>query len=52
MKYNYSVKCNGKWYQPNEEVPEESAATEEAAKEVTVNDEGTGGKSKSRNTDK
>lgn len=22
MKYSYSVKVNGKWYKPNEEVPE------------------------------
>lgn len=22
MKYPYSVKANGKWYRPNEEVPE------------------------------
>lgn len=24
MKYDYSVKVNGKWYQPNEKIPDEA----------------------------
>lgn len=52
MKYDYSVKVNGKWYQPNEELPEESETTEKATEEVTENDEGTSEKPKSRNTNK
>ena len=34
MKYDYSVKANGKWYKPGEEVPD-STKTETA---VTVAD--------------
>ena len=42
MKYNYSVKVNGKWYRPNEEVPE-SAPNKETAEtlpEVTEKKKG------------
>ena len=35
MKYNYSVKVNGKWYRPNEEVPE--TKTEKVAVSKTEN---------------
>lgn len=52
MKYDYSVKVNGKWYQPNEKIPEESETIAKTTEEVTENDEGTSGKSKSRNTNK
>lgn len=31
MKYSYSVKVNGKWYQPNDEVPENEKPAEEMA---------------------
>ena len=38
MKYSYSVKVNGKWYQPNEEIPE---TVEVPAENVTaIDDEG------------
>lgn len=55
MKYNYSVKSDGKWYPPNTEIPEEVKKSEEdknSTEEVTENDSGTSGKPKSRNTDK
>lgn len=52
MKYDYSVKVNGKWYQPNEKIPEESETIAKTTEEVTENDEGTSGKPKSRNTNK
>ena len=37
MKYPYSVKVNGKWYRPNEEVPEtveKSVETVEKSKRI------------------
>lgn len=52
MKYNHSVKVNGKWYQPNEEIPDKSETIQSPTEEVTENDEGTSEKSKSRNTNK
>lgn len=52
MKYDYSVKFNGKWYQPNEKIPEESETIAKNTEEVTKNDEGTSEKPKSRNTNK
>lgn len=30
MKYPYAVKANGKWYKPNEEIPETNTPTVEA----------------------
>lgn len=49
MKYDYSVKINGQWYPPNTEIPENAEKSTEEAKE---NDQGTSGKTKSRNTNK
>lgn len=34
MKYPYSVKVNGKWYRPNEEVPETVSKKETVEKSV------------------
>ena len=49
MKYDYAVKVNGKWYPPNTEISEE---TENLSEVSEKNDNGTSGKTKSRNTDK
>lgn len=46
MKYDYAVKVNGKWYRRGEEIPTERE------QEAAENDEGAGGKSKARNTNK
>lgn len=51
-KYEYSVKYNGKWYKPGEELPEEIETENKSSEGVTENDEGAGRKSKTRNTDK
>lgn len=52
MKYEYSVKYNGIWYKPGEELPEEIKTEDKQPEEVTEHDKGAGGKSKTRNTDK
>lgn len=52
MKYEYSVKYNGKWYKPGEELPEEIETENKSSEEVIENDKRTGGKPKPRNTDK
>ena len=42
MKYPYAVKANGKWYRPNEEVPDNESANQRGiplVKEVRGADE-------------
>ncbi len=51
-KYEYSVKYNGKWYKPGEELPEEIKMQDKPPEEVIENDKRTGGKPKTRDTDK
>lgn len=52
MKYDYSVKANGKWYKPNEEISEGFEKIDESKERVNADDEGTSGKTKPRNTNK
>lgn len=35
MKYPYAVKANGKWYRPNEDVPETTISIAESVVEST-----------------
>lgn len=40
MKYPYAVKANGKWYQPNEEIPEKTTVEVPAENVTAIDDKG------------